>query len=129
MSSVKDLYWVWIIIFLSVVCGPSRELVICCWIINLTVWEREGPDVSGPIRSIKMYSYAQCARQEGLVCCEDVPCLAHMEQGSGPLHSEHLQYTSPYLPGVMGTQFTSSLQEGWIWTVEWTFATSPTQIL
>jgi hypothetical protein len=24
------------------------------------------------------------------VCCGDVPCLAHIEQGSGPLNSEHL---------------------------------------
>jgi hypothetical protein len=24
------------------------------------------------------------------VCGGDVPCLAHMEQGSGPLHPEHL---------------------------------------
>jgi hypothetical protein len=38
-------------------------------------------------------------------------------------------YTAPDLPGVMGTQFTSSLKEGWIWAVEWRFATSPTQIL
>ncbi len=28
--------------------------------------------------------------QERLVCCRDVPCLAHMEQGPGPLHLEHL---------------------------------------
>jgi hypothetical protein len=38
-------------------------------------------------------------------------------------------YPPPYLPGVMGTQFTGSLLEGWIWTVEWRFAASPTQIL
>ncbi len=38
-------------------------------------------------------------------------------------------YPLPYLPGVMGTQFTGSLQEGWTWTVEWRFAASPTQIL
>jgi hypothetical protein len=50
---------------------------------------RERPDVSGPIRSIEMYSYDQCTIQERLVCCGDVPCLAHMEQGSGPLHSGH----------------------------------------
>jgi hypothetical protein len=54
------------------------------------VTHRERPNVSGPIRSIKMYSYALCTMQERLVCCGDVPCLAHMEQGSGPLHSEHL---------------------------------------
>jgi hypothetical protein len=47
-------------------------------------------NVSGLIRSIKMYSYAQCTMQERLVCCGDVPCVAHMEQGSGPLNSEHL---------------------------------------
>jgi hypothetical protein len=31
--------------------------------------------------------------QESMVCCGDVPCFAHKEQGSGPLHplhSEHL---------------------------------------
>jgi hypothetical protein len=38
-------------------------------------------------------------------------------------------YPHPYLPGVMGTQSTSSLQQGWTWTVEWTFTTSPTQNL
>ncbi len=37
-----------------------------------------------------MYSYAQCTVQERLVCGGDVPCLAHMEQGSGPLHPEQL---------------------------------------
>jgi hypothetical protein len=56
----------------------------------MTVSDRERPNVSGPIRSIKMYSYAQCTVQERLVCSGDVPCLAHMEQGSGPLHPEHL---------------------------------------
>ncbi len=38
-------------------------------------------------------------------------------------------YLPPYLPGVMGIQLTGSLQEGWTWSVEWRFATSPTQIL
>ncbi len=38
-------------------------------------------------------------------------------------------YPPPYLPGVMGTQFTSSLPEGWTWTVEWRFTASPTGIL
>jgi hypothetical protein len=91
------------------------------------VLDSERPDVSGPIRSIKMYSYAQCTVQERLVCSGDVPCLAHMEQRSGP--STLSTYSPPYLPGVMGTQFTGSLQEEWIWTVEWRFAASPTQIL
>jgi hypothetical protein len=92
-----------------------------------SVSDRERPDVSGPIRSIKMYSYAPCTMQEGSVCCRDVPCLAHMELGSGPLHLS--TYHPPYLPGAMGTQSTGSLQEGWTWTVEWRFAASPTQIL
>ncbi len=52
-----------------------------------SVTDRERPNVSGPVRSIKMYSYAQCTVQERLVYYGDVPCLAHMEQGSGPLHS------------------------------------------
>ncbi len=60
-----------------------KKFVIC-------VSDRERPNVSGPIQSIKMYSYAQCTVQERLVCSGDVPCLVHMEQGSGPLHPEHL---------------------------------------
>ncbi len=65
--------------------------------------------------------------QERSVCCRDVPWLAHMELGTGPLHPGQL------LPSLSawdnGTQFTGSLQEGWTWTVEWRFAASPTQIL
>jgi hypothetical protein len=38
-------------------------------------------------------------------------------------------YPPPYLRGVIGTQFTGSLQEGWTWTMKWRFAASPTQIL
>jgi hypothetical protein len=57
---------------------------------EVLVSDSERPDVSGLIRSIKMYSYAQCTVQERLVSGGDVPCLAHMEQGSGPLHPEHL---------------------------------------
>ena len=56
----------------------------------LTVSDGESPDVSGPIQSIKMYSHAQCTMQKRSVCCRDVPCLAHVELGSGPLHPEHL---------------------------------------
>jgi hypothetical protein len=74
-----------------------------------------------------MYSYAQCTMQERSVCCRDVPCLAHMEQGPGPLHPQHLP---PSLSAwVMGTQSTNSLQQGWTWTVEWTLASSPTRNL
>ncbi len=46
-------------------------------------------DVSGSVRSTKMNSCAQCAMQERSVCCRDVPYLAHIEQGPGPLHPEH----------------------------------------
>jgi hypothetical protein len=70
---------------------------------------------------------AQCTVQERLVCSGDVPCLAQEEQGSGPLHPEQLP--PPYLPGVVGTQFTGSLKEGWIWALKWRFTASPTQIL
>ncbi len=84
------------------------------------------PDISSPIRSIKMYSYAQCTVQERLVCCGDVPCLPIWSRDLAP--STLSTYPPFYLPGVMGTQFTGSLQDGWISTVEWRFAASPTQI-
>ncbi len=45
---------------------------------------RRRPDVSGPIRSVKMYSCVQCTMQKRSVCCRDVSGLAHMEQGPGP---------------------------------------------
>ncbi len=83
--------------------------------------------VSGPIRSNKMYSCIQCAMQERSMCRRDVPCLVHMEQGPDPFHPEHLP---PSLSAwVLGTQFTSSSQQGWTWTVQWTLASSRTQNL
>jgi hypothetical protein len=42
------------------------------------------PSISGPIRSIKMYSWAQCTVQKRLLCSGDVPCVAQEEQGFGP---------------------------------------------
>jgi hypothetical protein len=83
--------------------------------------------VSGSFRSTKMYSCAQCAMQKRSMCCRDVPCLTHMEQGTGPLHPEHLPPS--FSAWVLGTQSTSSPQQGWTWTVEWTLASSPTQNL
>jgi hypothetical protein len=62
------------------------------------------PSISGPIRSIKMYSWAQCTMQERLVCSGDEPCVAQEEQGFGP--STLSTYPPPHLPGVVGTQFT-----------------------
>ncbi len=54
---------------------------------------RKGPDVSGPIQSDKMYSYAQCTVQKRSVCCRDVPCLAHIDLSTHP---------PSYLPGYWG---------------------------
>jgi hypothetical protein len=91
------------------------------------VADRKRSGISGPIRSVKMYSYAQCTMQKRSVCCRDVPCLDHMDEGPGPLHPEHpLPSLSAW---VLGTQSTSSSQQGWTWTVEWTLASSPTQNL
>ncbi len=67
--------------------GSNHYLQLLQYVLVL---DSERPDISGPIQSIKMYSYAQCTVQERSVCSGDVPCLAHMEQGSGPLHPEHL---------------------------------------
>ncbi len=95
--------------------------------LDRLVSDSERPDISGPIQSIKMYSYAQCTVQERLVCSGDVSCLAIWSRDLAP--STLSTYPPPCLPGVVGTQFTGSLQEGWIWTVKWRFAASPTQIL
>jgi hypothetical protein len=65
----------------------------------ISVIDRKRPDVSGPIQSIKMYSYVQCTMQGRSVCCGDVPCLAHMELGSVPLHPEHLPPPPPLCLG------------------------------
>jgi hypothetical protein len=65
--------------------------------------------VSGPIRSVKIYSCAQCTMQKKSVCCRDVPCLAHMEQGPGPstLSTHH----PPYLPGYWGLSLLVALNK------------------
>ncbi len=61
-----------------------------------------------------------------IIHSRDVPCLAHMEQGPGPPTLS----TYPLLICMeLGTLSTSSSQQGWTWTVEWTFASSPTQNL
>jgi hypothetical protein len=106
----------------SVLVGKKREGKI-----RLIVSDRKRSGVSGSIRSIKMYSCAQCSMQEKSACCRYVPCLVHMEQGPGPLHPEHLP---PSLSAwVLGTQSTSSSLQGWTWTVQWTRARSLTQTL
>jgi hypothetical protein len=69
-----------------------------------TVSDGEGSCVSGSIQSIKMYSCAQCAMQEKSMCCRDVPCLAHLEQGPDPLQPEPLPL--PYQPGYWGLKST-----------------------
>jgi hypothetical protein len=69
---------------------------------------KEKSGVSGSIRSIKMCSCAQCAMQEKLVCCRDIPWLAPVEQEPDLLHPGH---------PPLETQSTSSSQQGWIWTV------------
>jgi hypothetical protein len=57
------------------------------------------PSISGPIRSIKMYSQAHCTVQERLVCSRNAPCVAQEEQGFGPFHLEHL----PPSPSTWGS--------------------------
>jgi hypothetical protein len=92
---------------------------------TLIVPDEEESGVSGPIRSIKMYSCIQCAMQEKSMCCRDIPCLAHVEQEPDPLHPGH---PPPLLSAwPLETYSTSSYQQGWIWTVYWTFANSPTR--
>jgi hypothetical protein len=59
----------------------KSELLHCFnFFVIVNVSDSERYDISGPIRSIKMYSYAQCTVQERLVCSGGVPCLAQEEQ-------------------------------------------------
>jgi hypothetical protein len=74
--------------------------------LSLVFQTEKKSGVGSSIRSTKMYSCAQCAMQEKSVCCRDVPCLAHMEQGPGPLHPEHLP--ASLSAWVQGTQSPSS---------------------
>jgi hypothetical protein len=112
----------------SLTAGGPWMLKSCIFVVSQPVFcnlkeevpisNRKKSGVSGSIRSINMYSCAQCAMQEKSVCCRDVPCLAPMEPGPDPLHPEHLP---PSLSAwVLGTQSTSSSQQGWTWTVQWT---------
>jgi hypothetical protein len=75
--------------------------------VRVPVSDGEGSGVSGSIRSIKMYSCAQFAMQEKSMCCRDVPCLVHTEQGPDPLHPEHLP--TSFSAWVLGTQSTSTV--------------------
>jgi hypothetical protein len=56
------------------------------------------PSISCPIRSIKMYSWAQCTVQKRLLCSGDVPCVAQEEQGFGS--SSLSIYPSPFTWGI-----------------------------
>jgi hypothetical protein len=91
------------------------------------VSDSERPDVSGSIQSIKMYSYAQCTVQERLVCSGDVPCVAQEEQGSGPLHPEHLP-PSPSTWGSGDSVYWSPSRRMDLGS-EVEFAASPAQVL
>jgi hypothetical protein len=85
--------------YVHLYCGAIRKMLKCKSIYRtvvniLTKLHNRGSvpnrEESGVIRSNKMYSCVQCAMQEKSVCCRDVPCLAHMEQGPDPLHPGHL---------------------------------------
>jgi hypothetical protein len=76
-------------------------------VVSVSDGKRSG--VSGSIQSIKMYSCAQCAMQEKSVCCRDVPCSAHMEQGPGP--STLSTSPPPYLPGYWGLSLLVALNK------------------
>jgi hypothetical protein len=67
----------------------------------IIVPDGEESDVSGPIQSIKMDSCVQCAMQGKSVCCRDVLCLAHLEQGPNP--STQGTHPPPLSAGPLGT--------------------------
>jgi hypothetical protein len=77
------------------------------WTVIVSDGKRSG--VSGSIRSIKMYNCAQCTMQEKSVCCRNVPCLAHMEQGPGPPTLS--TYPPPYLPDNWGLSLLVALNK------------------
>jgi hypothetical protein len=86
----------------------------CSWdvlklgISQLVCSTEEKSDVSGPIRSIKMCSFVQCAMQRKSVYCGAMACLAQMEQGPITLHPEHLP--PPPLPDHWGLSLLAALK-------------------
>jgi hypothetical protein len=52
--------------------------------------------------------------QKKSVCCRDVPCLAHMEQGPGPFTMS--THPPPYLPGYWGLSLLVALNKDGQWS-------------
>ncbi len=93
------------------------------FLIFTVVPDHVRPSISGPIRSIK------CTVGLNVLCKRDW-CVVEMypvwPKWSRDLAPSTLStYPPPHLPGVVGTQFTGSIQEGWTWTVKWRVADSP----
>jgi hypothetical protein len=94
--------WILSILFIiNCLISPwSRTLYLHSWARACPIVLDFGrPNKSGSIRSIKMYSWAQCTMQEGLVCSRDILWGA----GIWPPRPEVLRestYPPPYLPEV-----------------------------
>jgi hypothetical protein len=58
--------------------GPAAPTFFCRAHVR-PVLDHGRPSISDSIRSIKMYSWAQCTMQEGLVCSRDVLWVAQEE--------------------------------------------------
>ncbi len=77
---------------------------------DIIVPDHGRPSISGPIRSNKMYSWAQCTVQKRLLCSGDVPCVAQEEQGFGP--STLSTYPLPIYLGYWGLSLPATLDQG-----------------
>ncbi len=85
--------------------------IICALLRWVPVLDHGRPSVSGSIRSVKMYSWAQCIVQRKIVLGK---CTLCDPRGAGiwPLHPEHIP--PPHLPEVpIGGSVISNLGPEW----------------
>jgi hypothetical protein len=61
-----------------------KHRFVCVYLVNVVVLDHGRPSISGSIRSIKMYSWAQCIVQKRLLCSGDVPCVAKRSRDFAP---------------------------------------------
>ncbi len=85
------------VLFFQNLFGFGLLTVLSLYILKVSVLDFGRPSISGSIRSIKMYSWAYCTMQKGLVCREMYP---EDPRGAGIGPPSTLSTPLPHLPEV-----------------------------